>query len=318
MPKLTQNVADEAAVHLLLIGETKAGKSTYVADAVVDGFNIILIDVDNGLSAMIARFNKEPNKAELFNRVNYFSPDRPMTFTRDVLRSTSKRPFLWLPNRQKTLTKLDLSSPQKAGIGLDEEVWCFDATKIPKSYIFVIDSWTALAADGLDLLNADQLSTLLSGEPDQSLYGEAGVNLTYIANMLQRLQCHVIVQAHPTFYERFEKPDGSVGNVKQREMKLVETIRVPISSSRPHGLGLGKSFNHIGNLEVSNLGAPMIDFTRHAKSVSGGPPNVKKKVSELRFKDLTSKPGVDTEGNAWYLETTVGKLTATASKRENS
>lgn len=319
MPLLTNDSAANVAapVHLLLIGDSKAGKSTYAAEAVIDGFNLIYIDIDNGLVALRDRFKSEPNANELLSRVNYFNPRTPIYFLTTLLRSTAAKPMLWMPNRNvvyKPNSKL-------AEVPDNEPLWVIMSDMIPPDYILCVDSWTSLASDGLQILRPDQNSRLIEneGQADQSLYGEARIELVYITNMLQRIHCHVIVQAHSTRYEIWEKPKGAGGGqqIKQKDMTLVETIDVPVSSSRAHGLEMASRFNHIGRLEVGGLGVTEIDFTRHRNKVGGGPPNRKSKTKELRFLHLVAASGESLTPGApspnpqpWYQETTVGEFAA--------
>jgi len=290
-------------VHLLLIAPTKMGKSTYAAQAVLDGFNVIYVDADNGLSALRHHLR---NDRAAWERVNYFSPRAPLAFVHRLLKSNDSNPLVWSPTEDKPYV-VSLQNP----LPDDTPLWVMSAKSIPPSYVLVIDSWSSLAADALNLLHAGQSSTLLSGESDQSLYGEASAMLGYIANVLQGIQCHVIVQAHPTMYEVYEKPPG-VQNPKQKDMILKEVIKVPVSSSRGHGLDLGRRFNHIGHLEVNNLSQVIVDFTREKNRVGGGPPNRKDTADKLSFRALVeagfgSLPSTQPVESGWYRETTVGE-----------
>lgn len=316
MPTLDTLGTEVSPVHLLLIGDSKAGKSTYATEAAVDGFEVVYIDADNGRSAMDARIRQlDPKEQEkVRQRINYFRPRFPLSFVRNVLKGTNKKPLLWLPNHDKVFKATD--SEFEAG----EPLWVFNMEQISHNAVLVIDSWTALAADGLEIARPDQMSSLLDGSADQSLYGEARIQLVYISNMLQGLPCHVIVQAHSTRYEIYEKPKGSSGVVKQRELTLVETIEVPISSSRAHGLEMASRFNHIGRLEITPTGMVEIDFTRQRGRVGGGPPNKKAKVGDLRFSQLVDASGVRPESSPvadampWYQESTVGEVRARLKK----
>jgi len=284
MPTLDTIPESASPVHLLLIASTKLGKSTYAAQAAVDGFNLIYFDADNGLSALLNTINAEKNADEIKKRVHYFNLTNPVSFTMDFLRSTTKKPMQWVPRlNRKWSAMID-------GIKPDDDVWLMDATQVPSHYILCLDTWTSWAADSQQMLTAGQSAPLLDGT-DQGVYGEAKALLDYTTNMLQRFHAHVIVQAHPTRYEIYDKPKNTLGSqMKQKDMVLLETIEVPISSSRVHGLEIGKRFNHIGWLEVNSLGGTDIDFTRKPNRVGGGPPNKKAKTRDLPFASLTGVP----------------------------
>jgi hypothetical protein len=292
--------ATDDPVHLLGIADSKAGKSVYGAQAAIDGFRVIYIDADNGASAL--RFMMK-DKPEARKRVSYLSTTRPMTFLTNFLRSTPVRPMFWMPDRNQLWSKM------LPGVADSERVWKFAASEIPKQWLLVTDSWTSVASDALGIGSADQAAELLKGT-DQGIYGEANANLTYICNLLQKVPYHVYVMAHGTKYEVYDKPAGSSGVVKQRDMILRETKEVPVSSSRPHGETMVSRFNHIGWFYVNNLGETEIDFTRKPGRVGGGPPNRKTKVQDLSFAKLCGGVPEDVTCDTWWIESTHGELKA--------
>lgn len=299
MTTLDKVPEEEEPVHLLLVADSKAGKSTYAAQAAIDGFNMIYFDSDNGLSALRHALKAHP---EAMKRVHYFNTNRPSTFLSGFLRSTEKVPFRWVPRLNKLWGKLITE------VTPEDKVWVFDATKVPPSWLLSIDSWTSTSADSLGIGSADQAALLLEGT-DQGIYGSANVSLTYISNMLQKFPSHVIVQAHGTKFEIYEKPTGKESSkIKQGEMILRDTVDVPVSSSRPHGMTMGSRFNHIGWLYVNRLGQTDIDFTRTSTRIGGGPPNRKAKVEELPFSKLVRSVPTPVEANGWFTETTHGAL----------
>jgi hypothetical protein len=300
MTTLDQIPATADPVHLLAVADSKVGKSVYAAQAAIDGFNVVYVDADNGISALRYMLKDKP---DAMKRVHYFGTDRPVTFLTNFLRSTTLKPFTWVPSKNRLWSKL---SPDL----VDEDiVWRFDQSQIPHEWVFDADSWTAVAADALGIGSADQKAELLEGT-NQGIYGEASSQLTYICNMLQKVPYHVIIQAHGTRYEIYDKPLNTLGSqMKQNVMTLREIKDVPVSSSRPHGETMVSRFNHIGWLSVTNLGETEIDFTRKPTRVGGGPPNRKAKVSELPFSKLThGVPPQPTEVGQWFLKTTHGEL----------
>lgn len=280
MPRLDQVEEEQGVVHLLLIADSKMGKSTYAAEAAIAGFHLIYLDSDNGLSALNAAINKEKDALEIKKRVDYFRITHPRLFLQLFLRSSAKRPLFWCPSKNKAV---NAKTPDMAE---DEPIWVFNSTAIPASSVLVIDSWTSLSQDALQQLRSDQTAPLLEGT-DQGIYGEAKASVDYFANILQSVPYHVIVQAHPTRYEVYEKPANTSGaDMKQKDMKLVDTYEVPVSTSRVAGLDMGKRFNHIGWLNITPAGTVEIDFTRKPRRVGGGPPNKKARTNELNFLEV--------------------------------
>lgn len=280
MPRLDQVEEEQGVVHLLLIADSKMGKSTYAAEAAIAGFHLIYLDSDNGLSALNAAINKEKDALEIKKRVDYFRITHPRLFLQLFLRSSAKRPLFWCPSKNKAV---NAKTPDMAE---DEPIWVFNSAGIPASSVLVIDSWTSLSQDALQQLRSDQSAPLLEGT-DQGIYGEAKASVDYFANILQSVPYHVIVQAHPTRYEVYEKPANTSGaDMKQKDMKLVDTYEVPVSTSRVAGLDMGKRFNHIGWLNITPTGTVEIDFTRKPRRVGGGPPNKKARTNELNFLEV--------------------------------
>jgi len=86
-------------------------------------------------------------------------------------------------------------------------------------------------------------------------------------------------------------------------MTLLETIEVPISSSRVCGLEMGKHFNHIGWLSVTPNGMVDISFQRSPTRVSGGPPNRIDRTGSLGFAKLVADSGgllSSERDDAWF------------------
>lgn len=298
---LDEVVEKPEPVHLLLIADTKAGKSTYTALAAKAGFTLVYFDHDNGVSALR---NTLRGDQEAMRRVNYFYIENPKLFWYQFLRSTTKNPLIWNSRTQRQW------GPATIDVQPDDELWMFDVTKIPASWVLCLDSWTAFAADALDIGSASAKAELLEGT-NQGIYGEANGFATYVVNVLQKISCHVLVQAHGTRYEIYEKPKNKTSQeAKQKDMILLETVEVPKSTSRPHGQDMASRFNHIGWLDVDHVGTTHIDFTRRPNRVGGGPPNKRAPVSQLGFEKLVGKVPAPEEGEGWFRKTTHAELLA--------
>jgi hypothetical protein len=291
MSTLDQVPATSDPVHEILIGDSKTGKSTYAAQAAIDGFTLIYVDSDNGISALRNALRDYP---EAQKRVHYFSVSKPVEFITKFLQSNANSPLVWNPKLNK------VSGSMALGTEPEDELWWFDSTQIPKGWLLVIDSWTSVAADSLDIGDADAKAELLDGT-NQGIYGTANSQLTFICNMLQKVPYHVLVQAHATEYEQYEKPTGQTSQtMKQKDMILREIKTVPLSCSRPHGETMVSRFNHIGWLTIDRLGRTDIDFTRTSTRVGGGPPNRKARIEELPFSKLVPSVPPIVECDSWH------------------
>lgn len=292
----------EDPVHLLGIADSKIGKSMYAAQAALDGFNVVYLDGDNGSSALkhALRGNVEAQR-----RVHYFRITKLSDFLVPFLRSTEKTPLRWCKELNRPWNKMII------GAEADFTIWTFDVTKMPATWLLVIDSWTAVAANSVGLGDADskELPTLLSGT-DQGTYGEASSRLTYVCNILQKAPYHVYVQAHGTKYEVWDKPPGATGIIKQNQMILRETLEVPVSSSRAHGQTMASRFNHIGWFGVDQLGRTEVDFTRKPGRIGGGPPNRKELVEKLPFSKLVGSIPPHVPADGLYTRATHAEMMA--------
>lgn len=264
-------------VHLLLIADTKLGKSTYVAQAAKDGFHVIYIDSDNGLSALRHHLQGD---IEAQRRVTYVRTDSPAQFLEGFFEEPKL--FRWDLTRDSAYTAM-LVKP-------DTEILEIDIQKLLNSrgIILSIDTWTSVAADAMGF-SAEKAKVKLTdmGSEGQGVYGNAYRRVNLLAACLQHAPFHVIVQAHGSIFERFEKPTGkSTREMKQNELTLVEVIEVPLSTSKPHGKEMGKFFNHIAWLKFDHKSFPpatYIDFTRSSSRIGGGPPNVYAKADDFGF-----------------------------------
>lgn len=280
--------SEAGAVHLLLIADTKLGKSSYVAQAAKAGFSVFYVDSDNGKSAI--NFQLKDDLAAR-QRVVYLPTSKPAKFIEGLFEAS--REFSW---------NLDLDSEYVAMTAKPEHR--IFTVNIPlwlsaKHCLLSIDSWTSIAADCMDIgANKARVKLTEMGNDAQKVYGDALRRADLILNCIQHAPFHVIVQAHGTTFEKYEKPEGkTMKEMKQADFRLIDTIDVPISTSRPHGRQMGKYFNHIAWLDYDPssplMPKVMIDFRRSPLRISGGPPNCFKLASEYGFEHYAS--GVGTE-----------------------
>jgi len=249
-----------AVTHLLLIGHTKVGKTDYVIQAALDGWTILYIDRDNGLQTIMDRLKESP---EAQARIHYFAPVDILSFVEGLL----TKPVL-----RYNVTRQEIYSAAKTAP--TDRLAEIIPSKIPTNVIVTIDSWTALSHTSLQRAATKAGVSLLSIDKyGREIYGPANHQLTQLGSLLQYAPLNLIVQAHPGYYERKEKPPGQVReSSKEAEMIIKETIEVPQSSSLPHGLTLGKYFNQIGWMLVDRFDHRVLDFKVRSGRIGGGTP----------------------------------------------
>ncbi len=286
------------AIHLLLIGESKTGKTDYVAQAVNDGYSCLYVDADNGFATIAGAVNPEAQ-----DRLHYFAPNDPVEFVTNLLTMPI---FRYNVDLRETFT------PGKAKS--NHRVVEFFPSRIPPSLILAMDSWTSFMFSivdakakkmGVDLSDVDKVS--------REIYGSCGLAGTALAKKIQRVPFHTIVQGHPVTFERKEKPPGIVRDVKENDMIIKDTKQVPMSTSVPHGASIPKFFNQVGWLTIEREGpnsVRKIDFSPRYDRVGSGTPTggLLDPRGKGRFSRLFgTSPAVAEGGRPWFIETTHGE-----------
>lgn len=277
MPLLSEVPKEYDPTHLLLIGDTKMGKSTYAAQCARDGFHLLYVDSDNGISALR---NALGTDEAAMKRIQYIRTNSPCDFLTEFFDSPV---FRWNLTQDKKFSS-GLAKPT------DEMVEIIPS-RMPRGIILVNDSWTSTALDAMEIGAENKKVELEAmGEKSQNVYGDAGMRLTLLLTVIQHSKFNCIVLAHGTFYERMEKPTGVIGEVKQKDMILKEVLKVPLSSSRVHGYNMGKHFTDIGWLDLNRMNERQLDFTVEFQRIGGGRPNKKGPIGQMSFKNLFGEP----------------------------
>lgn len=284
-----------AAVHLMLCGPSKNGKTRYIAEWIRDGGHCLYVDNDNGLNTL---YRILQNDKEALARVLYI-PTKSLYFFMTYF--FARKTLIWNKTRD------DLYSP--TGSSPEDQLLILQIDKIPYGVLFAFDSWTSatltLLGDSADKNNVEMESF---NEKGQMVYGDASRRANVLLTLIQGFKHHVVVQSHPDFYERMEKPKG-VNNVKQKDMIIKENIQIPISVSRPHGFQMAKYFNEFGWMYVNNLGKFVLDYEQKADRIGGGTLMRKGDPStELRLSQ-TLIP-IKNVGMDWYRSLTVAEYKA--------
>lgn len=303
MPTLDEIPDEWRARHMLLIAQTKMGKTDYVCQAAIDGYSVLYIDSDNGLPTLKERLANHP---EAMKRIQYFKPDDMYDFVEKFLTMGVFRYNI-------TQNKFFVSGEAKDTDRLIE-IW---PGRIPRRMILAIDTWTSLAYRCMQNVASEKKIDLTDIDKyGREIYGPANFKLTRIVEYLQPCKFHQIVQCHPGVYERKEKPPGR-NDVLEKDMIIVETLDVPMSSSAPHGASIGKYFNEIGWLQVNAAGKREIDFTVKKGRISGGSVSGKGDPrTDYSFAKLFGKPIPKPDDEpTWMVEHTVAEWKAKQAAR---
>lgn len=290
---MTTLADDESAnmpdpVHLLLIGPTKAGKTHYIVQAILDGFTVFYVDNDNGINTVrrLLKGNKEA-----MARVHYVKTSNLWEFTSAFF---ARNKFQWNETRDEVFS-LRTADP-------NDKITTIMRKLIPKGVIFVFDSWTSASILLLSRA-AEKAGVTIDDFNDagRDAFGNANRSANTMLMNLQAFPHHVILQAHPDFYERREAAPGVVKEAtKEGNLIIKENIEIPYSVSRPHGFSMGKFFNEIAWLNVSAMGAFRIDFRQLKGRIGGGSPMKEGDPSaELRFSRCLAEVIHVSNDNGW-------------------
>lgn len=269
----------EGATHLLLCGPSKTGKTRYIANLVLDGFTVLYVDNDNGLSTLRACLEHNPaalarvhyiRTADIWSFMSYF-------FARDR--------FQWNKTQDRLFSALGAEDTD-----LIHEIY---RKRIPLGVVLVFDSWTSASNQLLrDSAAKNEIDYDSFNEKGQAVFGDARRRADVLCMNIQSHPGHVIVQAHQEQYEILEKKKGLMKEMaKQSEMMIKDNVTVPFSVSRPHGFAMPKYFNQVGWMGIDLYKNFTLDFRQLSDRVGGGSPmKIGDPEKEMRFSNTFAKP----------------------------
>jgi hypothetical protein len=268
---------------LLLLGDTKAGKTYWMMQAAEAGFNVLYIDGDVA-APTLAQLSPAAKQRIFYLPVHDYTNDNGdyiNNFAEFFVAFTTTGKFLWNDSLCRQFNLKDYK-PEEGHV-----VWEIRPSQLGPDTVVIIDSWTTLTqslitwkADdlGVDLMEIEKFG--------REMYTGAGHKATQFLKLLRALPCHLGVIGHPREYVKRSAPKGSKGLVPEKDMKVDWIQMVPVSTSNPHALTLGANFSAIGWIDVSPTGNRTIDFKPSDSRVIGGPINTNKPVAEFAYKDF--------------------------------
>lgn len=230
MPMGDQNTDWGRPTRTFLYGPDKTKKTWWATRAAEDGYNVILIDGDDGAS-IINQLSMEARKRILV--IDAVNTPTINTFARFMATFMKGEPFIWDEQKKVSLRPTMQLDPTHSNV-------YFDIKKLSMNDVVIIDSWTALAAslmhewakeNNVDLTEVEK-------EGDQfSLMGYQSRFLDYVLTKQKTFPCHVIAIGHETVYEKWEG--------KGKDRKMVEQRTQPFSSTGPHAKKIGSHFSNV-------------------------------------------------------------------------
>jgi hypothetical protein len=309
-----------STVKLLLIADTKAGKTDWAMRAAEAGFNVLFIDGDVAIQTILDKkrgLSKEALKRLFYLPVHDYvdaKGEYVPFFAKFFVDFTTQGVFTWNDTQGRVFDRKtyaqEFSETQHqdevpAVVGGDV-IWQIRPSLIGPDTVIIMDSYTNMihslqqwkAADlGVDILEIEKM--------ERDMYTGTAHKATQFLHLLRTLRSHVIVIAHPREYRKMSVPKGSSGAVAERDMKVEWTRMVPMSTSNPHALTVGKNFSDIGWIDVTGAGTRYIDFRPNDNRIVGGHTQERHNADEFQFKHLVESVGgvipTPTEGDPAWL-----------------
>lgn len=188
MTKLAQHQSSQTT-KLLLIGDSGSGKTGALASLASEGYNLWLVDLDNGIDVLknILLAEKSPYKRDAIDRVHFRTITDPMKQSGGKL--IPVKATAW----QRMSKLLSGEEPWQ------EEPEPGPITKLGPGDVLVIDSLSAASKAALNfVLN---MNARLGQRPHQSDWGDGQAMIETLLQTLydENVTCNVIVIAHITF-----------------------------------------------------------------------------------------------------------------------
>lgn len=290
---------------ILVYGDVKTKKTWWALRAALAGFNVTLLDGDNG-HHIIAKLPAEAKK-----KIAYISlVDSPDDSRFHAFLARMYKNKAWAINEDTRESifagSADMYKPEAAHV-------YFDPTKLNANDVLIVDSWSAFCrsmAKHWNITNGtNKLATGNQGKNDIAKrdigrqewedYGWGkNVSLT-VLGMLQQLPCHVVVIAHSMEHVVMEKVDDA-GAGKAKERIKSSTIQ-PIGYSGPQGKLLGQFFSDILFMHIDKFDDYKIS-TKPLFDTVGGSRILDPKI--YKWSDLTWNKYIELAGGLYELPDT--------------
>ena len=302
------------SLRVLIYGPAKSRKTLWAGTAAEAGFNVLLLDCDDGYKILS---HLTPEAKKRIYRLNIV----------DTMKSARASKFMSLFCKYPTFAfdeeqyKLVLSPTAKVVEERGEHMIQIDPERLAGNTIIVLDSYTALVEsiarqfsidNDIDLSDADK--------PEWDGYAWCGRLATWMLGQLKVRGLPLIMISHQEVYEKIKKKAGKVK--RQSRDQEIEFIRLqPKSTSQPHSMTVANKFDEILYFRLQGE-KTMIDVQADTDRDSGGrilTPGTRR-FDDFKFIDLCKEAKIVPPKNAplisELLECRVKESKLTQSKTE--
>lgn len=225
MAQLDKRIADkDMLLRILIYGPAKSKKTWWAGKAAEAGFNVLLLDGDDGWHILK---NIAPEAQKRIQVVNFTDELRRPIFATALARLLKDGKLIW-DEKAKVSAKLQ---PNENCIDIDFSLF-------GKYDIVILDSWTALTRSlMLQYAKENMIDLSIAEESDDKwgYYRWAGTCATWALSQFTALPCHIINIGHVDVYEKRSK-DGRTIEWTKQQVK---------STSGPHAMQLPSEFSDI-------------------------------------------------------------------------
>lgn len=215
----------------LAYGRDKSKKTWWACRAAEAGFNVVLIDGDDGSSITRQLPLEARKKILIVDAVDKSEHAAFCMFMASFLKVGNK--FLWDEQDKFSVPFGTKLNPVHSYIQFDPSLLTMDD-------VIILDSWTALADSTKQKFAKDTGFDLVQVQRDGDQYALPNFQarfLDFVLSRLHTLPCHVIVIGHEQIWEKYTGTGAA--------RKLVGTYTQPYSSTGPHAQKLGKHFENV-------------------------------------------------------------------------
>lgn len=258
---------------ILLYGPPKTQKTWWALCALVAGYNVVIVDMDDGIHILAAVKEVEGITDEMLERlwivpaIDYYDNATAAFFAASLVRGA---PFYW-----NCKTQIFAAARFTNG----DPYFEINPRRLTHNTVLIMDSWTALAQSAMLKTSKDNGLDLSEAKKEEmrDVYAGAGRFLSVVATRIHSFQCHVIVIGHETEYAKTEK-----NKITGKEEVVSKKTQI-ISSSGPHAGKLGKDFSDI--LHFNRQGINVKIDTQATSTKDSGSRHIPPKNWD--FKELT-------------------------------
>lgn len=216
--------SNDMLLRVLAYGNAKTKKTWWAGKAAEAGYNVLLLDGDNGWHILKQISPEAQNRIQI---VNMFDERGRPIFAASTARLLKDGKLVW-----------DEKQKQSAKLQPNENCLHLDLANLDQNSVVIMDSWTAYCTSLLLQYAKENMIDLSVAEEDDDKWGYyrwAGAIASWTATQLCALNSHVIVVAHTDVYEKRSK-DGKKIEWQKRQIK---------STSGPHAMQLPSKFSDI-------------------------------------------------------------------------